>query len=84
MIHCKQQPYNSVWVWADSQEELGLTFMRFQEYYESANPNFRDNILDYGKSVIRFFIRSSGGYRKSRHTKKRQTKRKTKTKNLNR
>jgi len=44
--------------------------------------NFRDNILDYGKSVIRYFIRSSGGYRKSRHTKKRQTKRKTK--NLNR
>ena len=40
MINCKKQPYNSVWVWADSQEELGLTFMRFQEYYESTNPEF--------------------------------------------
>jgi hypothetical protein len=49
MIHCKQQPYNSVWVWADSQEELGLTFMRFQEHYESANPNFRDNIFTLGQ-----------------------------------
>jgi hypothetical protein len=49
MINCKQQPYNSVWVWADSQEELGLTFMRFQEHYESANPKFRDNIFTIGQ-----------------------------------
>ena len=49
MINCKQQPYNSVWVWADSQDELGLTFMRFQEHYESANPIFRDNIFTLGQ-----------------------------------
>jgi hypothetical protein len=49
MINCKQQPYNSVWVFADSQEELGLTFMRFQEHYESANPKFRDNIFTFGQ-----------------------------------
>lgn len=49
MIYCKQQPYNSVWVWADSQDELGLTFMRFQEYYESANPLFKDNIFTQGQ-----------------------------------
>jgi hypothetical protein len=49
MIHCKQQPYNSVWVLADSQEELGLTFMRFQEHYESTNPKFRDNIFTFGQ-----------------------------------
>ena len=49
MINCKQQPYNSVWVWADSQDELGLTFMRFQEHYESANPEFRDKIFTQGQ-----------------------------------
>lgn len=49
MINCKKQPYNSVWVWADSQEELGLTFMRFQEYYESTNPEFKNNIFTLGQ-----------------------------------
>lgn len=49
MIHCKKQPYNSVWVYADSQEELGLTFMRFQEHYESDNPKFRGNIFTLGQ-----------------------------------
>lgn len=49
MINCKQQPYNSVWVWADSQEELGLTFMRFQEHYESSNPEFKDKIFTQGQ-----------------------------------
>lgn len=49
MINCKKQPYNSVWVWADSQDELGLTFMRFQEHYESANPDFRGKIFTQGQ-----------------------------------
>ena len=49
MIKYKKQPYNSVWVWADSQEELGLTFMRFQEYYESPNPNFKGKIFTQGQ-----------------------------------
>lgn len=49
MLNCKKQPYNSVWVSADSQEELGLTFMRFQEYYESDNPKFRGNIFTLGQ-----------------------------------
>ena len=49
MINCKKQPYNSVWVWADSQEELGLTFMCFQEYYESTNPAFKNNIFTLGQ-----------------------------------
>lgn len=49
MIHSKQQPYKSVWVWADSQDELGLTFMRFQEHYESANAQFKDNIFTQGQ-----------------------------------
>jgi len=49
MINCKKQPYNSVWVWADSQDELGLTFMRFQEFYESANPNFKNKIFTQGQ-----------------------------------
>jgi len=49
MINCKQQPYNSVWVWADSQEELGLTFMRFQEHYESSNPLFKGKVFTQGQ-----------------------------------
>ena len=34
-LKIKKKPFNSVWICADSQEELGNTFMRFQEYYES-------------------------------------------------
>lgn len=49
MLSCKLQPYNSVWIWADSQDELGLTFMRFQEYYESDNPEFRGKIFTLGQ-----------------------------------
>lgn len=49
MINCKLQPYNSVWVWADSQEELGLTFMRFQEHYESSNPSFKGKVFTQGQ-----------------------------------
>jgi len=49
MLRIKNQPHNSVWVWADSQEELGLTFMRFQEHYESPNPLFRNNIFTVGQ-----------------------------------
>ena len=49
MLKVKKQPYNSVWVSADSQEELGLTFMRPQEYYESANPAFRNKIFTFGQ-----------------------------------
>lgn len=49
MINCKKQPYNSVWVWADSQDELGLTFMRFQEHYESDNPSFKNNVFTQGQ-----------------------------------
>lgn len=49
MLNCKKQPYNSVWVWADSQDELGLTFMRFQEHYESSNKKFRNNIFTVGQ-----------------------------------
>lgn len=49
MLQCKKQPYNSVWVCADSQEELGLTFMRFQEHYESANKSFKGKIFTQGQ-----------------------------------
>lgn len=49
MLHISKQPYNSVWVKADSQDELGLTFMRFQEYYESSNSSFKNNIFTLGQ-----------------------------------
>lgn len=58
-LNCKQQPYNSVWVWADSQEELGLTFMRFQEYYESPNLDFKNKIFTQGQ-VKRWYSETYG------------------------
>ena len=49
MLSLKQQPHNSVWIKADSQEELGLSFMRFQEHYESLNPDFRHKVFTVGQ-----------------------------------
>lgn len=49
MLHCKKQAYNSVWISADSQKELGETFIRFQEYYESPNKKFRNKIFTLGE-----------------------------------
>lgn len=48
MLKIKSQPYNSVWISADSQEELGRTFIRFQEFYESPNADFRGKIFTLG------------------------------------
>lgn len=48
MLKIKKQPYNAVWVSADSQRELGETFIRFQEYYESSNPSFKGKIFTLG------------------------------------
>lgn len=48
MLKIKSQPYNSVWISADSQDELGRTFIRFQEHYESPNPDFRGKIFTLG------------------------------------
>lgn len=45
----KKQPYNSVWISADSQKELGETFIRFQEYYESNNEQFKNKIFTIGQ-----------------------------------
>jgi hypothetical protein len=49
MLKIKSQPYNSVWILADTQEELNRTFMRFTEYYESPNPLFKDQIFTVGQ-----------------------------------
>lgn len=49
MLRYKPQKYNSVWIWADSQAELGNAFMRFQEHYESPNPDFKDKIFTCGQ-----------------------------------
>ena len=46
-LKIKQQPFSSVWVSADSQEELGNTFIRFQEHYE--NPHFKNQIFTLGQ-----------------------------------
>ena len=49
MLKIKPQKYNSVWISADSQAELNITFMRFTEHYESPNPNFRNHIFTIGQ-----------------------------------
>jgi hypothetical protein len=49
MLKLTSQPYNSVWICADNQEELGRTFMRFQEFYESPNPDFKNKIFTCGQ-----------------------------------
>ena len=48
-LKIKKQPYNSVWISADSQQELGETFIRFQEYYESNNQQFKNKIFTIGQ-----------------------------------
>lgn len=48
MLKLKKQPYNSVWISADSQKELGETFIRFQEFYESPVRKFRNKIFTLG------------------------------------
>lgn len=49
VLRVKTQPYNSVLVCADSQEELNVTFMRFTEFYENPNPKFRNQIFTIGQ-----------------------------------
>lgn len=60
MLKLKKQPYNSVWISADSQIELGETFIRFQEYYESPNPQFRNQIFTLG-SIKHWYSVQYGG-----------------------
>lgn len=49
MLTLKPQKHNSVWIKADSQSELGNTFIRFQEHYESPNPDFKNKIFTVGQ-----------------------------------
>lgn len=48
-LKIQKQPYNSIWVSANSQKELGETFIRFQEYYESNNSLFKNRIFTLGQ-----------------------------------
>lgn len=48
-LKIQNQPYNSIWISASSQKELGETFIRFQEYYESNNPLFKNRIFTLGQ-----------------------------------
>jgi hypothetical protein len=60
MLKIKSQPYNSVWVCADTQEELGCTFIRFQEFYESPNPDFKNKIFTCGQVRNWYSIKYGG------------------------
>jgi hypothetical protein len=48
MLKLKKQPYNSVWISADSQKELGETFIRFQEFYEHPNKKYKNKTFTLG------------------------------------
>lgn len=48
MLKLKKQPYNSVWISAETQKELGETFIRFQEHYESPVKRFRNKVFTLG------------------------------------
>ena len=60
MLKLKKQPYNSLWISADSQKELGETFIRFQEYYESPNKKYRNKIFTLG-DVKNYYSLQYGG-----------------------
>ncbi len=62
-LKVKKQPFNSVWICADSQEELGNTFIRFQEYYEG--PKFKGQIFTTGQ--IRAWYSSTYGANTYQH-----------------
>lgn len=59
MLKLKKQPYNSIWISADSQKELGETFIRFQEHYESPNLDFKNKIFTLG-SVKEYYSNEYG------------------------
>lgn len=61
MLLLRNQPqHNAVLVYSDSQEELGQTFIRFQEYYESANPDFKGKVFTLG-SFKNWYSKTYGG-----------------------
>jgi hypothetical protein len=60
MLKLISQPYNSVWICADTQEELGRTFIRFQEFYESPNPDFKNKIFTCGQVRNWYSIKYGG------------------------
>ena len=62
MLTLTNKPYNSVLVKADSQEELGNTFIRFQEHYESPNPKFRNQIFTLGEFKSWYNIEYGSNY----------------------
>jgi hypothetical protein len=50
MLKLKNQPnHNAVLIYSDSQDELGKTFIRFQEHYESCNPDFKGKVFTLGQ-----------------------------------
>jgi hypothetical protein len=65
-LKIEQQPYNTIWVSADSQKQLGETFIRFQEYYESPSSNFKNKIFTLGQ-VKQWYSENYGSDNYSEH-----------------
>jgi hypothetical protein len=50
MLSIKNQPnYKTIIVHSNSQDELGRTFIRFQEHYESCNTDFKGKVFTLGQ-----------------------------------
>lgn len=49
MLYIRKTPYNSFCVSADCTRELARSFLRFQEYYESPNDQFRGKVFTLGQ-----------------------------------
>lgn len=60
MLKLQKQYYNSVRIIADSQKELGETFIRFQEYYESPSKKYRNKTFTLGDIKNYYSIKYGG------------------------
>jgi hypothetical protein len=60
VLRAKKSKYNSILISADSNKELGDTFMRFQEHYESPNPDFRKQIFTRDQ-YLNWYSKQFGG-----------------------
>jgi len=60
MLYLNRTPYNSFCISADSNRELARSFLRFQEYYESPNDQFRGQVFTIGQ--YRYWYEKKYGY----------------------
>lgn len=60
MLYLTKMPFNSVWIKAETQQELANTFIRCQEFYESDHPQFHNKTFTLG-AVKSYYSEKYGG-----------------------